>query len=474
MTTHRRHFLRLCGIAGIGTLAGCTNSSVGDGTSMPTKTSIDATRQAKLVHKDRDQADEFGWSVAVSGDGTTAIVGAVGDGGPHSREMGTVEETSGHSTPRTEDGNGDSAGSAYVFEATGGSWSKQAKLLPDDGDSDDAFGSSVAVSRDGTRVLVGAFRDEDPNSDSAGSAYVFEATDESWSQQAKLTPDDGDSDDAFGRSVALSSDGTTALIGTDGEKGSNSEEAGSAYVFDVSGGSWSQQAKLLPDDGDNSDRFGYSVAVSSDGTTALVGACKDADPNGKWSGSAYVFDTSGGSWSQQAKLTPDDGDTDDAFGWSVALSGDGTTALVGAFGDEDPNGEQAGSAYVFEATDGSWDQQAKLSADNGTPEDWFGRSVAVSSDGTTALVGAENEIDIADPGEGMGTGSTYVFTATDGSWSQRATLTLDGDSGNSTPDDVDRGDQFGNSVAVSSDGTTALIGDRRDDFAAGAAYVFTL
>lgn len=109
-----------------------------------------------------------------------------------------------------------------------------------------------------------------------------------------------------------------------------------------------QRGKIVPDDGDNGDRFGGSVAVSSDGTTALVGAVNDRDPHGDRAGSAYVFDSSGGSWSQQAKITADDGDSDDEFGNSVALSSDGTTALIGASGDENPNGRTAGSAYIFE------------------------------------------------------------------------------------------------------------------------------
>lgn len=108
-----------------------------------------------------------------------------------------------------------------------------------------------------------------------------------------------------------------------------------------------QTAKLAPDDGDAGDLFGSSVALSMDGTTAIIGAYADDDPNGRLAGSAYVFEQSDGSWRQQAKLTPDDGDSKDVFGSSVAMTNDGTIAIIGARHDEDPNGETSGSAYVF-------------------------------------------------------------------------------------------------------------------------------
>jgi hypothetical protein len=259
--------------------------------------------------------------VALSGDGSTAVVGA----------------------PQDEDPNGERAGSAYVFSGSGESWSQRAKLVPDDGDADDQFGYSVAVSDDGSTAIVGAVYDEDPNGPTGGSAYVFSGSGGSWSQQAKVAPEG----DEFGWSVELSSDGTTAVLGAPGGD-ENGTDAGAAHVISRSGGSWSQQAKLLADDGDSTDNFGWSVSLSNDGSTTLVGADQDEDPNGRRSGSAYVYSESGGSWSQRAKLVPDDGDEGDHFGFSVALSGDGSTTLVGADQDEDPNGESAGSAYVFE------------------------------------------------------------------------------------------------------------------------------
>jgi hypothetical protein len=374
-----------------------------------------------------------------------------------------------------EEPNGTEAGSAYVFEVADGSWSQQTKLAADDGDDEDGFGDAVTLSNDGTTAIVGAKSDEDPNGDNAGAAYVF-VDEDGWSQQAKLAADDGDSFDYFGDSVAVSGDGTTAIVGAESDEDPNGPSAGAAYVFEQSSGSWSQQAKLAADDGDDGDNFG-SVTLSKDGTTAIIGAKYDEDPNGEGesvgAGSAYVFTDDGG-WSQQAKLAADDGDGDDQFGFSVAISSDGTTAIIGANNDEDPNGSGedwytgAGAAYVFEQSDGTWSQGAKLAADDGDAEDTFGESVALSDDGTTALVGARFD---EDP-NGYEAGSAYVFEASSDTWSQRAKLAAD---------DGDEGDEFGNSVSVSADGTTALVGTWDDEdpngevefgSGAGSAYVF--
>ncbi|TSD08763.1 PKD domain-containing protein [Haloglomus irregulare] len=423
-------------------------------------------QQQKLTTSDGDSRGLFGGSVAVSSDGTTALIGALQD----------------------EDPSGALAGSAYVFTESEGTWSQQQKLTATDGDREDLYGesvavssngitarrrrqaarptptNSVAVSSDGTTALIGALRDENPNGRLAGAAYVFTESGGTWSQQQKLAATDGDSEDLFGFSVAVSSDGTTALIGAPGDEDPNGPDAGSVYVFTESGGTWSQQQKLTATDGDREDLFGESVAVSSDGTTALIGASGDEDPNGDNTGSAYVFTESEGTWSQQQKLAATDGDIGGLFGGSVAVSTDGTTALIGAQRDVDPNGPGAGSVYVFTESEGTWSQQQKLAATDGDIGGLFGGSVAVSTDGTTALIGAQRDVDP----NGPGAGSVYVFTESEGTWSQQQKLAAT---------DGDRRDRFGRSVAGSSDGTTALIGAFADEDpngrAAGSAYVFT-
>jgi MYXO-CTERM domain-containing protein len=161
-----------------------------------------------------------------------------------------------------------------VFVRSGGAWTQQAKLLANDKAAQDQFGVSVALT--GDPALVGAHQDDDGGKDS-GAAYVFARSSGVWTQQAKLLPNDGAEYDWFGVSVALTGD--TALVGASGH-------IGSAYVFARSSDVWTQQAKLLANDGAENDRFGVSVALSED--MALVGAAWDDDkaPN---AGAVYVF-----------------------------------------------------------------------------------------------------------------------------------------------------------------------------------------
>ena len=371
-------------------------------------------QQTKLNAGDAATDDQFGRSVAVSGD--TAVIGAW----------------------RDNDG-GTNSGSAYVFTRSGEVWSQQAKLTASDPAAFDRFGSSVAIS--GDTAVIGAYSD--------GSAYVFSRSGGVWSQQAKLTASD-DAGNFFGWSVAV--DGDTVVIGAyaDDHGGSHS---GSAYVFSRSGGVWSQQAKLTASDPAPLDHFGVSVAVSDD--TAVIGAYWD-DDGGSNSGSAYVFSRSGGTWIQQAKLTASDHTAVDLFGFSVAISGD--TAVIGAY-LADYRGSSSGSAYVFTRSGGVWSQQAKLTPSDLAAGDEFGISVVVSGD--TAVIGAHGNDD-----GGSNSGSAYVFSRSGGGWSQQAKLTAS---------DHAADDRFGRSVAISGD--TAVIGAFLDDDGgtdSGSAYVFAL
>lgn len=382
-----------------------------------TEPTVNGEQVAKVAASDGDESDFFGVSVALDGD--TALVSANGDEGPDGEPKGSVYvftadggTWSQQAKLTADDGtvfgstaavSGDTAfvearvaeggstlGAVDVFTRTDGVWSRQTTLTADDGDSDDDFGKAIAI--EGEMVFVGAPGDDDPNGTSAGSAYVFERDGETWSQQAKLAADDGTSYDSFGSSIAL--DGDTALIGAvTAESGD-----GAAYVF-TRNGSWSQQAKLTGEDGEMNDSFGTAVALEGD--TALIGDSND-DVDGDFNaGSTYVFARDGESWSQQARLTDDDGDEDDQFGGTVGINGN--TAVIGAYNDEDPNGDNAGSAYVFTGTGGEWSQRAKLIADDGDSFDLFGVSVAL--DGDTAVIGASTD---EDP-NGREAGSAYVF-----------------------------------------------------------------
>ena len=382
----------------------------------------------KLLASDGQASDLLGSSVAIDGD--RALVGAF-----------------------AEDGDGSSLGAVYVYTNDGvGNWTQQDKLTAQDAASFDRFGYSVALS--GTTALIGAYGDDDGGSLS-GSAYIF--TDDGtgvWIQRDKLTAPDAAASDLFGYSVALS--GATALIGAHGNDDGDSS-TGSAYVFTDDGtGAWSYQDKLTAPDAAASDLFGYSVALSN--STALIGAYRD-DDDGTSSGSAYVFtDDGAGAWSYQDKLTAPDAAASDLFGYSVALSS--STALIGAYGDDD-GGTSSGSAYVF--TDdgtGAWSYQDKLTAPDAAASDLFGYSVALSS--SAALIGAYGDDDGA-----TSSGSAYVFVDDGtGAWSYQVKLSAV---------DAAYNNSFGKSVAISD--TAILVGANNDDdngSNSGSAYMFEL
>jgi hypothetical protein len=343
------------------------------------------------------------------------------------------------------------AGAAYVFTRTGGVWTAPLQLAAGDGAAGDQFGSSVAVS--GDTALVGAQMHGTGGTAAAGAAYVFTRSGGSWTQQAKLTALVPAAYDFFGEVVALSSD--TALVGASNHTVVGADGAGAAYVFTRSGGSWTQQQRLTAAAPAAGDLFGDAVALSGD--TALVGAPYHDAAGAPEVGAAYVFTRSGGSWTQQAELSASDAAGQDQFGVAVALSGD--TALVGALNHDSGGVENAGAAYVFTRSGASWTQQATLTAADGAAQDDLGFSVALS--GERALVGS-----FGHDATGLEhAGAAYVFTRSGGSWTQQATLTaVDGAAE----------DWFGVSVALS--GGTALVGAPFHDTArksvSGAAYAF--
>jgi hypothetical protein len=360
----------------------------------------------------------FGYSVALSADGSTALVGAPSKNG--------------------------FAGAAYVFVRSGSGWTQQAELTASDSGAGDYFGSAVALSGDGSTALVGA----GVKFLATGAAYVFVRNGGTWTQQQKLSASDAAIGDVFGYSVALSEDGTTALVGapyTDNVAvpGANNK-AGAAYVFVRNGSTWSQQQKVTAGDAAANDDLGSAVALSADGSIALVAA------GGKntSTGAIYMYLRSGSTWSQQQKFTASDGAQNDQFGYTAALSPDGSIALVGA----PSKNSSTGAAYVFVRSGSTWLQRKELTASGGALGDKFGITVALSADGSIALVGAY--------ARNGSTGAAYVC----GIWDQQQTLTAN---------DGAQNDKFGIAVALSADGSIALVGAVAKSSKAGAAYVLS-
>jgi hypothetical protein len=307
------------------------------------------------------------------------------------------------------------------------------------------IGQSVALSANGDTALVGASADG-TYTEYRGAAFVFTRSGSTWTQQGPKLTGGGEVGSAwFGESVALSADGNTALIGGPTDNG----QVGAAWVFTRSGSTWSQQGEKLTGAGEQGEGFfGKNVALSADGDTALVGGYNDNEHRG----AAWVFRRSGSTWTQQGEKLTGGGELG-FFGWGVALSSDGDTALIGEWGI----GGGIGAAWVFTRTGSTWAKQGgALTAGPGSGYSWFGYSTALSADGDTALIGAPH----ADGYAGAG----LVFTRSGSTWTQQGEpLTGSGEVGEG---------ELGYSAALSSDGDTALLGGRVDNDFHGAAWAF--
>jgi hypothetical protein len=415
-----------------------SNASTGEVSDLFVTTSNTWSQQQRLAPiVDPAPYDNFGRSVSISGNGNTAIVGVWKDDDTYT-----------------------DSGSAYIFTRSGSSWSQQTKITNPDPAGNDQFGYSVAISEDGNTVIVGAAYDDIawPNQ---GSAYIFTRFGSSWTQHTRLLASDRAQTDYFGNAVGISGDGNTAIVGAyaDDDDGGVINNSGSAYIFTRSGDSWSEH-KIPNPDPSGGDQFGNAVAISSDGNTVIVGAAYDDDATYVNSGSAYIFTRSGSSWTEQQHIPNPDPQQYDNFGHSVAISGDGNTAIMGAFLDT-VTAYQQGSAYIFTRSGSSWSQQAQLVASDAAQADYFGWSVGISGDGTTALVGSPQDDDA-----GNSSGSAYIFTRSGSSWTQQQKLKAS---------DEQIYDEFGTSVAISANGTTAIVGAWVDDAIyvdGGSAYIF--
>ena len=318
----------------------------------------------KLTGTGNVGAANEGWSVALSGDGNTAIVG--GD----------------------QDNTG--IGAAWVFTQSGGVWTQQAELTASDETGAGAFGFAVALSSDGNTALIGG----DADNSNVGATWVFARNGNSWAQVGSKLIGTGAAGGTpqQGSAVALSSNATTALIGGFGDNAN----VGAVWVFAQSGGVWSQAGtKLTAGDEAGAGVFGAALALSADGNTALIGGYGDnAD-----TGAAWVFTQSGGVWSQVGSKLIGTGAAGTARqGFAVALSGDAGTAAIGGPEDNSFNG----ATWVFTQSGGSWTQRgSKLTGTGAIGAAEQGLAVALSSDGTTLIAGGAFD--------NTGTGAAWVF-----------------------------------------------------------------
>jgi len=387
-------------------------------------------------------SDSFGYSVALSADGNTAIIGAASplNGGPQ--------------------------GSATIFTRTSGAWTQQQVITRTNPESNDCFGCAVAMSADGNTAIIGAYGATVNGHLDQGSATIFTRSGNAWTQQQTISQSNGAADDWFGISLALSSDGNTAIIGASDANVGRQLSQGRATVFTRSGARWTQQKTITRNNGAAMECFGSSVALSSDGNTAIIGAAF-ASVGGKFGqGNATIFTRSGTRWTQQKTITQTNGAVGDSFGNSVALSSSGNTAIIGASQATVGGKSNQGSATVFTRSGTRWTQQKTITEKNGAANDNFGNSVALSADGNTAIIGA-NAAALYDKPTGLG--SATIFTRSASRWTQQKKIPQAKGAA---------GLYFGYSVALSSDGYTTIISANGATAAGnagpGSATVYTL
>jgi len=363
-----------------------------------------------------------GNSVSVSADGNTAIVGGSGDNS--------------------------NQGAAWIYIRSGNTWSQQGNKLFDYASYNSYQGSSVALSADGNTAIVGGPGD-DRNS---GAAWVYTRSGSSWSQQGGKLVGSNASFGHQGNSVSLSADGNTAIVGGPTDAGN----MGAAWVFTRSGSTWSQQGNKLVGTGSSGSTVyqGFSVSISADGNSAIVGGPMD----NAYNGAAWVFSRSGSSWSQQGKLVGSGGVYSPWQGYSVSISGDGNTAIVGGPYDNQiyPN-PCPGAAWVFTRSGSTWTQQgSKLVGTGNTGNANQGSSVSLSADGNTVIVGGFYD--------NAYIGAAWVYTRSGSTWSQQGSK-LVGTGGIGY-------NRQGSSVSLSADGRTVMVGGSGDNTNKGASWVF--
>ena len=467
LRAHARYELRACNADG------CSESSASVDVASNLAEAVGYLKPGLITSEDR-----FGSSVALSDDGTTLAVGVPG-----------------------AEGLLPNAGLVLVFRRIGVDWYLNDHIYAFTAGENDMFGLSVALSEDGRTLAIGVAEDGgatgiggDPLDDAApnaGAVWVFEQDDNFAWQQTYIKASNTDAGDSFGSTVALSDDGNTLAVGAssedshatgiDGDQSDDSsQDAGAVYVFARDGGVWSQQAYVKASNTGAGDSFGQKLALSGDGNSLAVSAYRESsnatgidgdqtDDSSPASGAVYVFVRNNGAWSQEAYVKSSNTGESDQFGYGMALSKDGNTLAVGALGEdggmfEDDPLADAGAAYLFARNNGLWSQQARITASNIDDDDFFGLSVALSSDGDILAVGARLENSSAigidgdqTDGNADSAGAVYMFVRNGADWSQRAYVKASNSGA---------GDWFGETLALSGDGAILAVGAVNEDSSA--------
>ena len=327
-----------------------------------------------------------------------------------------------------------------------------------------AQNNGAALSADGHTALVAAPDAPVGTASAAGKAFIYHYSNGQWRQAVEIDDPDvatSGGNDNFGAAVAMSADGTEALIGSQATVGGQSS-AGKAYLYTLSNGTWTLAHEFDDPTPAYNDGFGGTgVSMSAHGKTVAISAVTKTINGQSYAGEVYVYSEANGTWTQTAAIPDPDGATSDNFGYSLSLAADGTHLLVGSLAAV--NGQNsAGKAYLYTLSNGTWNLVHEFDDPSATSYDSFGLSgVGLSADGQTAVVGAGNATSSA-----RASGAAYVYSDVSGSWTQTATI---------ADPDATTGDVFGDPVAISGNGQSVLIGSEAPTYSvAGKAYYFAL
>lgn len=492
------------------------------GTTPSSESAIDKSAVDSLIEYIKpfngDSYDYFGYTVSLNHDGNLLAVGAYG-------ESSALKGVNGNGA----DNFANISGAVYVFRNSGSGWVQEAYLKASNSQEADFFGYELSLSDDGSTLAVGAYREDsgslgvngdqtDNSATWAGAVYIFKNDKNNWTQEAYLKASNTGAGDRFGFSVGLSGDGDVLVVGAPYEGsyayGVNGDQdndfrskSGAVYVFRRDGVSWAQEAYIKSSNADSNDEFGYSVGLSGDGSLLAVSSPDedsfavgvDGDQNDDSqsnSGAVYVFGYDGINWAQKAYLKASNTEDGDAFGTHLSLSSDGSKLAVsapledssatGVNGDGSDNSSiDSGAVYLFSNDGVEWAQDAYIKASNNGANDVFGKSLSLNENGSILGVTSyfESSSSQGINGEQLDdlasmSGAAYLFKENEGRWEQSVYLKSPNSEG---------GDLFGRSIALSGDGYTVVVGasgeesnsigvngDQLDNslVSAGAVYIY--
>jgi len=343
---------------------------------------------------------------------------------------------------RLDDTASTDSGAIYFYDRINDGFQYQQSLLPKTPTAEDRFGRAIALNSTGDMMIVGAFCDDDDTDPTTypglGSAYVFIRNGSTWTQVQKIIPSAKTAWAWFGIDVAVSQDGAIAVIGCPGELSGGVSKGGFYYYKNVNG-SWVETAKVFSPDGVSGDQFATSVTLDASGSYLIVGCAKDdtAALNG---GSIYIYTRSGDTWTFQQKITSPESEAEGYFGYRTAVNGDATAMAVGCYSKDVSGLTDSGAVYYYTRSGSAWTYRTRITSPRSAAGAGFGLGLAMTQDGNTLYVGAFNDLN---------KGAVFIFNRNGYVWNYDRELT------DPLPMSLAR---FGIGLALSGDGSILAVG----------------